>query len=1404
MTDTPHTPASKSIDEPESFATVLAAEWFDVRRRRRFHRLIDGTQNAGDDGTDPPENLAGLALSGGGIRSATFNLGLLQGFRRFGMLPAFDYLSTVSGGGYVGGWWSAWLSRDPLISADDILDLPRFAAALADTSNFFSGFIREQLSPQVVAQLAELERGVERDVAIQHLVSELNRIVRGAPVHHRAEALGVALRAETRALTVGGDLDAAQINRMILEDAYPDLIARRSYVDEECFPPRERIEPERGRFYLYEPNATGARPDELRRRIADGAMSAGHDPIHHLRLFANYLTPRKGALSGDTWRAVAVISRNLILTWMILLPVFIAVMLAGQLYYVVNPSTTEDFLHKRIDPAAALSTARTTALTAAGAAFGSLGLDTAASRMGQGVAGRSASDTTSTDSTLADSSGISPEDSPSAGDIAIAPSSVPSDTTSEAESHHEVSSANVLLVRLGALVWGVIPFAGWIMVIVIAWMICGQDGTTRRSRWVPVVEISAVTVLVLCLLWIFRSETIQDLDAARVNGYSITTSINWWTNWYAILIWGVIAAAILAYGLRTGIAKQSPPRPGADTDAYATQYWAWRGREEARGRWRREVRRNRLVRLHSTLLITAVLISAVLLIGGFSHELINYIFYQSEGKSALAGIVKEGGGWIGLLVTIGGAIFTAIKASPIGGGDRKATSGESFATRAILAITPTAVVLLLALLAAWWAHGLLGNVVINHISPRVVAQHFLERSEPLHYATFVGVVLAFIFAWYEMRFRAGAAHASHALIAIILACAIPLLSMAAISLYARHFAFLGTLPTWMATDFAPYILGPVHPAPRLVSIIIAGVTGILLALRLAMRRPRLVGSASQSFLFRRGHDSSRAGLSPSAIIVIALLVAAMVALVAFLIVPIAFLSPLQQRAMNTWLGTNADKALTAYTIIGFFLCFVFLLFELFAGRGSNNRTIALLGAVYTALLVHLVLSYLPGQTFDSPLLRDPSSISMIVLRAHAALGLITTFLAWAIALGWTVDPNMLSIHAFYKGRLTRAYLGASNFKRHQQQSEITESVEGDDVGLAQLRNCDRGGPYHIVNATLNLVGGRDLTTAQRSAANFIMSRHFCGSVRTGYRDTVNYMDGRLSLGTAISISGAAASPNMGSKTPTAALAMLMTMFNVKLGYWAPTPNRDSWRSSQARLWPFYTLRELTSQTNDLSSYCYLTDGGHFDNTGLYALVERGCRYLVLSDCGADPAACFSDLGDAMRRCRIDFGLESEIDISRIKSTSDEGERYASAHFVVGKLLYSEAHLRRLVGDEARVFSESERTGYIIVVKPALTRDETIDVRQYGFENDSFPQQSLSDQWFDEAQFESYRKLGELSVEEFLAMVEKGAMDAAVSESARRSTAAQSLLGIINLVRRGESMSEADVAEFFEGVYGVMS
>src|SRR5438477_8093436 len=100
-------------DKPFLFDDVYRAEWREIYQRRKETFA-----------EKPPPDLVGLAFSGGGIRSATICLGALQALDALKLLPIFDYLSTVSGGGYVGGWWSAWLSRTQVLAKIPAKNVP--------------------------------------------------------------------------------------------------------------------------------------------------------------------------------------------------------------------------------------------------------------------------------------------------------------------------------------------------------------------------------------------------------------------------------------------------------------------------------------------------------------------------------------------------------------------------------------------------------------------------------------------------------------------------------------------------------------------------------------------------------------------------------------------------------------------------------------------------------------------------------------------------------------------------------------------------------------------------------------------------------------------------------------------------------------------------------------------------------------------------------------------------------------------------------------------------------------------------------------------------------------------------------------------------------------------------------
>jgi hypothetical protein len=219
--------------------------------------------------------------------------------------------------------------------------------------------------------------------------------------------------------------------------------------------------------------------------------------------------------------------------------------------------------------------------------------------------------------------------------------------------------------------------------------------------------------------------------------------------------------------------------------------------------------------------------------------------------------------------------------------------------------------------------------------------------------------------------------------------------------------------------------------------------------------------------------------------------------------------------------------------------------------------------------------------------------------------------------------------------------------------------------------------------------------------------------------------GSIALSNAVTISGAAASPNAGYHSAPS-VAFLLTVFNVRLGSWFQNPRRpEIWRKPG----PAHALRPLLSElfglSNDRSDFVYLSDGGHFENLGVYELVRRRCRFIIACDAGCDPDVTFEDLGNTIRKCRIDLDVDIEIDTRALAPLADGNCVY---HCALGLVRYDRADPR-------------ERTGYLLYVKASMSGDEPQDVEQYRKHHPRFPHESTTDQFFDEAQFESYRRLG---------------------------------------------------------------
>lgn len=358
--------------------------------------------------------------------------------------------------------------------------------------------------------------------------------------------------------------------------------------------------------------------------------------------------------------------------------------------------------------------------------------------------------------------------------------------------------------------------------------------------------------------------------------------------------------------------------------------------------------------------------------------------------------------------------------------------------------------------------------------------------------------------------------------------------------------------------------------------------------------------------------------------------------------------------------------------------------------------------------------------------------------------------AVGFVMGIFININKFSLHAMYRNRLIRAYLGASREERHP--NLFTGFDNDDNLQMHELWPNDeplhQGSPrqpFHVVNMALNLVAGKNLAWQQRKAESFTASPLHAGSYRknVGYRRTEYDVDGEkiyyggtkgggekhgISLGTALAISGAAASPNMGYHS-SAVVGFLMTLFNARLGWWLGNPGLAG-ESTFKLAGPLFAAEPLIDEalglTDDENKYVYLSDGGHFENLGLYEMVLRRCHTIVVSDAGQDGEFRFEDLGGAVRKIRIDFGIPITFD-QGIKIYSRD-QKKTGYYCAIGTIGYS-------------CIDGAGTDGVLIYIKPTFYGTEPADVYQYAQSNKAFPHDSTADQWFEEAQFESYRMLG---------------------------------------------------------------
>jgi hypothetical protein len=156
----------------------------------------------------------------------------------------------------------------------------------------------------------------------------------------------------------------------------------------------------------------------------------------------------------------------------------------------------------------------------------------------------------------------------------------------------------------------------------------------------------------------------------------------------------------------------------------------------------------------------------------------------------------------------------------------------------------------------------------------------------------------------------------------------------------------------------------------------------------------------------------------------------------------------------------------------------------------------------------------------------------------------------------------------------------------------------------------------------------------------------------------------------------------------------------------------------------------------------LTDGGHFENLGLYELVRRRLKVIIVCDGAEDLNYAFCDLANAIEKVRADFGAKIEIDAADLEALiptrgkqSGEGKDSDEVAFSPRGYLVAPIRYTQIKGEK------KPRVGTLIYITTAFLKSHTADLFAYKKAHPEFPDQSTSDQFFDETQFEAYRELG---------------------------------------------------------------
>jgi len=453
----------------------------------------------------------------------------------------------------------------------------------------------------------------------------------------------------------------------------------------------------------------------------------------------------------------------------------------------------------------------------------------------------------------------------------------------------------------------------------------------------------------------------------------------------------------------------------------------------------------------------------------------------------------------------------------------------------------------------------------------------------------------------------------------------------------------------------------------------------------------------------------------------------------------------------------------------------------------------------------------PKASFPDPIVPGGGIDLPYALEVIAVTFYISAFLSVCLPFA-----NNSSLSSIYATRLKRTFLRAGSSKLItipvnyvSNDDDFNYMLFPSTARRSRYQPEAHGGPLHLINVTINQTvdANSNLQALDRKGVGMVIGpigmsvgvkNHairskgmFNNYEAVGTNDDfpdrafpkggIPFTPENMSLSQIIGISGAAVSTGLGSHT-TLALSMICGLFNIRLGHWWRSDvlthkyskqqfedikkmkfNKRiwkmvkwwmEWRRSGGRLGvQCLLLQEWLARFHGATyDRWYLTDGGHYENLACYELIRRRLPFILCCDNDEDPNCSLENLGNLVRKARIDLGAEitflsrnqllarypvtipsclGTLEDLRIGKQTDNGNKTAKARAALAQIRYE--------GDP--------RICHLLFMKPTIIGTESADILEYQRNNLAFPHEPTMDQFFTESQWESYRQLGMIIGEE---------------------------------------------------------